>query len=479
MKKEYQLPTTDLLIKEDIDSKDRRMTSQKSYIENIEQAFQELGINVSEVKEKACKFNSLYEVLLEERATSRELRRFEDSLALKLNVGRVRIVSVSGRASIDIEIYNTSASVVDFREMLDSEEFRKAEGALCFALGKSSDGGRIIVDLKEMRHLLVAGMTGSGKDPCLHSILLSILFRAKPDEVKLILIDPGLVDLYRYNNLPHLLVPVVVDTERAVMALSYAVTITNDRLKIISEYNVKDLDEYNEKMRENSQYEKAMPQIVIAINELSHMMEEASSKTQELISRLAAKSSAAGIHMVVCTQRPKMKILSDAIRANIPSRIAFHVSSKAESRIILDKPGAERLQAHDDMLFSPMGIQPLHVQGVFLRSTDISNIIDAIKKQMGSDYCDDAMSHIVLPPIQTQGQLDEIDELFLPTLKMVLKEKCASPSMIQRHFRIGYYRAVGLLELMEEYGIVGPYGGTNRPSQLLMDEGEIRERYFG
>jgi S-DNA-T family DNA segregation ATPase FtsK/SpoIIIE len=319
---------------------------------------------------------------------------------------------------------------------------------------------------------MIAGTTGSGKSVCINSILLSFLFRAKPSEVKLILVDPKVVELKSYNDIPHLLVPVVTDPERAAMALAYAVTIMTDRYKMFSGHNVRNLDGYNEKMRNEGLPEEVLPQIVIIIDELSDLMAVAKDKVQESISRLAAMARAAGMHLIVATQQPLATILTSVIKANIPSRIAFSVSSNSASRVILDNPGAERLHGNGDMLFAPVGErEAMRVQGAFVSDSEVQKVTDFIKKQMDPDYSVDVMSHVDATAMSTLT--DDEDELFLDAVEMVAQVRQASVSMIQRRFRVGYNRAARLVDMMEERGIVVPSDGTNKPRRLLMSEAQI------
>jgi len=381
-----------------------------------------------------------------------------------------------GHSVVGIEAYDENKSIVALRDLIDSEDFRSAPSNISFALGKNISGKNIIVDLREMPHLLIAGTTGSGKSVCINSILLSILYRAKPSEVKLILIDPKVVELKSYNDLPHLLVPVVTDPERAATALSYAVTIMNDRYKKFAEYNVRNLESYNDLMRKEGQPGEVLPQIVIVIDELSDLMMVASQKVQESISRLAAMARAAGMHLIVATQQPLASILTSVIKANIPSRIAFAVSSNSASRVILDNPGAERLHGKGDMLFSPVGTrEAMRVQGAFADESEVIKIVNYIKKQMDPDYSVEVMAQVTAP---ASGNLTENeDELFIEAVEMLAQSKTepkqVSVSMLQRRFRIGYNRAARLVDMMEERGIVSASDGTNKPRRLIIGEAQL------
>ncbi|MDR2157025.1 MAG: DNA translocase FtsK, partial [Clostridiales Family XIII bacterium] len=329
-------------------------------------------------------------------------------------------------------------------------------------------------DLNDMPHLLIAGTTGSGKSVCINSILLSILYHAGPDEVKLILIDPKVVELKSYNDIPHLLVPVVTDPEQAATALNYAVTLMNERYRKFAEYNVRNLDGYNARLKKDGLADDILPRIVIVIDELSDLMMIAPAKVQESISRLAAMARAAGMHLIVATQQPLASILTSVIKANIPSRIAFSVSSNSASRVILDEAGAERLHGNGDMLFSPVGTrEPMRIQGSFVSDSEVHKVTDYIKKKMDPAYSPDVLQAV---RGELSGQLvDEGDELFRDAVEMVVPAKQASVSMIQRRFRIGYNRAARLVDMMEERGIVAASDGMNKPRKVLMNETQLAD----
>jgi S-DNA-T family DNA segregation ATPase FtsK/SpoIIIE len=468
----YMLPPVDLLSKGKGKTKTESPAELKANAARLEQALRDFKVEAHVVKVTVGPTVTRYEVEPDVGVKIQSIRSLEPDLALKLEVKSVRVVPMPGHSVIGIEAYNSNTSIVTLREMIDSDDFRDAEGKICFALGKNISGKRMIVDLKEMPHLLIAGTTGSGKSVCINSILLSILFRAKPSEVKLILIDPKVVELKSYNALPHLLVPVVTDPERAAVALSYAVTIMNDRYKKFAEQNVRNLENYNEKMRKEGLFEEIMPQIVIVIDELSDLMMVASQKVQESISRLAAMARAAGMHLIVATQQPLASILTSVIKANIPSRVAFAVSSNSASRVILDNPGAERLHGKGDMLFAPVGSrEAIRVQGALTEENEVIKVVSYVKKQMDPDYSAEVMSHV---EAAAAGNLaDDEDELFIDAVDMVAQTKQASVSMLQRRFRIGYNRAARLVDMMEERGIVAASDGTNKPRRLIMSEAQL------
>ncbi|MDR3365083.1 MAG: DNA translocase FtsK [Clostridiales Family XIII bacterium] len=469
---DYKLPPVELLLRGRNKAKTESPADLKANAARLEQALRDFRVEARVAKVTVGPTVTRYEVEPDVGVKIQSIRSLEPDLALKLEVKSVRVVPMPGQSVVGIEAYNSNTSIVSLRDMIDSDEFREAPGSICFALGKNISGKRIVVDLKEMPHLLIAGTTGSGKSVCINSILLSILYRAKPSEVKLILVDPKVVELKSYNDLPHLLLPVVTDPERAAMALSYAVTIMNDRYKKFAENNVRNLEGFNEKMRKEGQREEVLPQIVIVIDELSDLMMVASAKVQESISRLAAMARAAGMHLIVATQQPLASILTSVIKANIPSRVAFAVSSNSASRVILDNPGAERLHGKGDMLFSPVGTrEPMRVQGAFVEENEVVKVVNYVKKQMDPDYSTEVMSQV--DAAVAGSMTDDEDDLFMDAVEMVAQAKQASVSMIQRRFRVGYNRAARLVDMMEERGIVAASDGTNKPRRLIMGEAQL------
>jgi len=470
----YRLPPVELLSKGKQKAKGENPDNLKANAAKLEQALRDFRVEARVVKVTVGPTVTRYEVEPDVGVKIHSIRSLEPDLALKLEVRSVRVVPMPGQSVIGIEAYNANTSIVTLRDIIDSDEFREAKGNICFALGKNISGKRIIIDMKDMPHLLIAGTTGSGKSVCINSILLSILYRAKPSEVKLILIDPKVVELKSYNDLPHLLVPVVTDPERAAMALSYAVTLMNERYKKFAESNVRNLESFNTKMRKEGRAEEVMPQIVIIIDELSDLMMVASAKVQESISRLAAMARAAGMYLIVATQQPLASILTSVIKANIPSRIAFAVSSNSASRVILDSPGAERLHGKGDMLFSPVGTrEPMRIQGALAEESEVLRVAEYVKKQMDPDYSVEVMSQV---NAAASGELaNDEDDLFIDAVEMAAQSesKQVSVSMIQRRFRIGYNRAARLVDMMEERGIVAGSDGTNKPRRLIMGEAQL------
>ena len=324
-----------------------------------------------------------------------------------------------------------------------------------------------------MPHLLIAGSTGSGKSVCINTLIVSILYKAKPDEVKFVLIDPKVVELGNYNGIPHLLIPVVTEPSKAAAALNWAVAEMTDRYKKFAEEEVRDLASYNESKRGKGEEDLVLPQVVIIIDELADLMMAAPAQVEESICRLAQMARAAGMHLIVATQRPSVDVITGVIKANIPSRIAFAVSSQFDSRTIIDMSGAEKLVGKGDMLFNPLGMsKPVRVQGAFISDTEVHNVIDFLKKQTPQAvYAEDVIQTIERTPDSKDG--DDSDELLQEAIETVVRSEQASVSMLQRRFRIGYNRAARLIDMMESRGIIGPPDGS-RPRKVLMSEEQYR-----
>ncbi|MBQ9636141.1 MAG: DNA translocase FtsK [Acidaminococcaceae bacterium] len=407
-----------------------------------------------------------------------------EDIALRLAAPGVRVEApIPGKAAIGIEVPNITNDMVSFREIVDCEAVRNNPSKLCVGLGKDIEGNVITIDLSKMPHLLVAGTTGSGKSVCVNTLLTGIMFKARPDEVKLILVDPKVVELTNYNGIPHLLVPVVTDAKKAASALHWAVAEMERRYKSFADTRVRDIKAYN------AQAEEKMPFIVIVIDEMSDLMMVAKADVEDAILRLAQKARACGIHMVLATQRPSVDVITGIVKANIPSRIAFAVSSLTDSRTILDMGGAEKLLGKGDMLFYPIGSnKPLRVQGAFVSDEELNRITDFIKEQAIPVEYSDEVTNVALPSDSQKeeknasGNGEETDnsgqdELLEEAIRLVLELGQASSSMLQRRFRIGYNRAARLVDTMEELGIVGPATGS-KPRELLMSRDEVEYRFL-
>ena len=395
-----------------------------------------------------------------------------DDLALKLASAGIRIEApIPGKAAIGIEVPNKTVSSVTLREVLEGEAFLKASSRLSVALGQDITGDTVVADLAKMPHLLVAGSTGSGKSVCINTIITSILFKAHPDEVKLILIDPKMVELSNYNGIPHLFTPVVTDAKKAAAALNWAVKEMDRRYEVFATAGVRDLARYNELHPEGT-----LPLVLIIIDELADLMMVAPVDVEDAICRLAQKARAAGLHLVLATQRPSVDVITGIIKANVPSRISFAVSSQIDSRTILDMAGAEKLLGKGDMLFYPVGAaKPLRVQGAFVSDGEVESLIAYIKQQAEPEY-DEGITSVESTRTETeQGQYE--DDMLEEAVRMVLETGQASVSMLQRKFRIGYTRAARLIDTMEEMKIVGPNAGS-KARDILMTSEQVQVRYF-
>lgn len=395
-----------------------------------------------------------------------------DDIALKLAATDIRIEApIPGKAAVGIEVPNKKLTGVNLRDVIDTDTFRKAAGGVPVCLGKDIAGNPIVADLTKMPHLLVAGSTGSGKSVCINTFIASILFKQRPEDVKLILIDPKVVELSNYNGIPHLLTPVVTDPKKAASVLRWAVREMDDRYKRFAITHTRDISRYNELHPEDT-----MPFIVIIIDELADLMMMASDDVEKSIIRLGQKARACGMHLVLATQRPSVDVLTGLIKANIPSRIAFAVSSQVDSRTILDMAGAEKLIGKGDMLFYPLGAsKPLRVQGAFISDSEIDEMVEFIKAQGGPHY-DEAVQKA-----QSENPEDSVDffedDLMRQAIDMVLETGQASTSMLQRRFRVGYTRAARMIDMMEAMHIVGPNNGS-KPREILMTADEVQQKYL-
>lgn len=403
-----------------------------------------------------------------------------DDIALKLAAPSVRIEApIPGKAAIGIEVPNLNNDPVFFREVVDCDLTRNTNAKLCVGLGKDISGNIIKVDLAKMPHMLVAGSTGSGKSVCINTIIAGILYNARPEEVKMILVDPKVVELSNYNGIPHLLTPVVTESKKAASALHWAVAEMERRYKAFADNHVREINSYNEQATEK------MPFIVIIIDELSDLMMVAKIDVEDAILRLAQKARAAGIHLILATQRPSVDVITGIVKANIPSRIAFAVSSQTDSRTILDMGGAEKLLGKGDMLLYPIGTnKPVRVQGAFVSDSELNKVVNFIKKQsIPIKYTEEVTEQALESDNKNSAQNADgsndlmSDEIFEDAVRLVMDTGQASSSMLQRKFRIGYTRAARLVDCMEELGIIGQSAGS-KPRELIMSRKEIEERFF-
>lgn len=411
-----------------------------------------------------------------------KITNLSDDLSMNLATAGIRIEApIPGKAAVGIEVPNKKNTIVRMRELVESNSFAASKSRLTVALGRDIAGETAVADLGKMPHLLIAGATGSGKSVCINSMIISLLYKSTPDEVRFLMIDPKVVELGIYNGIPQLLVPVVTDPRKAAGALSWAVTEMLKRYKIFAENSVRDLKAYNalaasrDYQDENGQPMEHMPQIVIIIDELADLMMAAPNEVEDSICRLAQMARAAGMHLVIATQRPSVDVITGIIKANIPSRIAFAVSSQVDSRTILDMGGAEKLLGHGDMLFSPVGSQkPKRIQGCFVSDSEIESVVGFIKKSQEADYSESIAEEIEKNAVEDKTKADDgntmgddMDPMMPDAIKCIVDSGQASTSLLQRRLRLGYARAGRLIDQMEQMGIVGPHEGS-KPRQVLI-----------
>ncbi|MDE5768830.1 MAG: DNA translocase FtsK, partial [Oscillospiraceae bacterium] len=415
-----------------------------------------------------------------------KITNLADDIALNFAASGVRIEApIPGKPAVGIEVPNSQKDMVSLRELLESPEFQKSRSKLTFGVGKDIAGNVIIGDIARMPHMIIAGATGSGKSVCTNSIIMSILYHATPDEVKLILIDPKIVEFRVYDGIPHLLIPVVTDPKKAAGALNWAVQEMLKRYDIFAQNSVRNLEDYNRICEEKPELElQKMPQIVICIDELADLMMTASKEVEEAICRLAQLARAAGMHLIIATQRPTTDIITGLIKANIPSRIALSVMSQIDSRIILDVGGAEKLLGHGDMLYLPSGQpKPVRVQGCFVSTQEIENVVNFIKSQSETDYDMQIVNEVDRMAVtgdKKNSHAEEItvngdEDLIEQAIEVVVAAGQASTSNLQRRLRLGYARAARIMDELEEMGIIGPYEGA-KPRRVLMSPMQLEER---
>ncbi len=432
-----------------------------------------------------------YEVELDKGVRLNKLTGCADDIALSLGASGVRIAAVPGKISVvGIEVPNRVVTTVSLREVIDSAEFARSKSKSSFAVGKDIGGNCIIGNIAKMPHLLIAGTTGSGKSVCMNSIIISLLYKASPDDVKLIMVDPKMVELGIYNGIPHLLIPVVTDPKKAAGSLQWAVTEMLRRYKLMSDAGVRDLESYNSIVEAEEDGQK-MPQVVIIIDELADMMMVAAKEVEDSICRIAQMGRAAGMHLIIATQRPSADVITGLMKANIPSRIAFSVASAMESRIILDTMGAEKLVGKGDMLFAPIGCgKPLRVQGCFVTDSEVESVAEYVKENYVADYNQQVLAEIEKKAQQTGKKTPSVsdpdpsdeelegDEMLPAAVDVILETGQASVSMLQRRLKLGYARAARIVDEMEEKGIVGPFQGS-KPRAILITKEQWQARKGG
>ena len=415
-----------------------------------------------------------YELKPAEGVRVSKIANLADDIALNLAAETIRIEApIPGKQAVGIEVPNKEKEVVHFREVLDSDEFRSNKSKLTIGLGKDVAGNVQLADIAKMPHVLIAGSTGSGKSVCINTIITSIIYNAKPSEVKFVMVDPKVVELSVYNGIPHLLIPVVTDPRKAAGALAWAVQEMDDRYNKFASKGVRDLKGYNKAIEKENEAGK-LPQIVIIIDELADLMMVAKNDVEDAICRLAQKARAAGMHLVIATQRPSVDVITGLIKANVPSRIAFAVSSQVDSRTILDSVGAEKLLGKGDMLFFPAGApKPSRVQGAFVSDDEVEKIVDFIKSNGTATYSEDILESIENSNktdkeiAQEKDEDDDTDPFLMDAIQTVVETGQASTSFIQRRFKVGYARAGRIIDQMEERGVISGYQGS-KPREVLM-----------
>ena len=432
-----------------------------------------------------------YEVELDKGVRLNKLTSCADDIALSLGASGVRIAAVPGRISVvGIEVPNRAVTNVNLREVIDSPEFNKSKSKSSFAVGKDIGGSCIVGNIAKMPHMLIAGTTGSGKSVCMNSIIISLLYKASPEDVKLIMVDPKMVELGIYNGIPHLLIPVVTDPKKAAGSLQWAVTEMLRRYKMMSEAGVRDLESYNSMVINEEIEGDKLPQIVVIIDELADLMLVAAKEVEDSICRIAQMGRASGMHLIIATQRPSADVITGLMKANIPSRIAFSVASAMESRIILDTMGAEKLVGKGDMLYSPIGTgKPQRVQGCFVTDAEVEAVASYVKQHYVADYDQQVLEEIEKKAVQTgkkaatsdpEPNSDELDgdEMLPAAVDVILETGQASVSMLQRRLKLGYARAARIVDEMEEKGIVGPFQGS-KPRAILITKEQWAARNGG
>ena len=426
-----------------------------------------------------------YELKPAEGVRVSKIANLADDIALNLAAETIRIEApIPGKQAVGIEVPNKEKEAVHLREVLESEEFQNNKSKLTVALGKDVAGNIQLADIAKMPHVLIAGSTGSGKSVCINTIISSIIYNAKPSEVKMVMVDPKVVELSVYNGIPHLLIPVVTDPKKAAGALAWAVQEMDNRYNLFAAKGVRDIKGYN-KAIEKEEGQGTLPQIVIIVDELADLMMVAAKDVEEAICRLAQKARAAGMHLVIATQRPSVDVITGLIKANVPSRIAFAVSSQVDSRTILDSVGAEKLLGKGDMLFFPTGFpKPVRVQGAFVSDEEVEKIVGFVKKNGTANYSEDILETIENSNktekelAQEQAEDDETDPFLMDAIEAVIEQGTASTSFIQRRFKVGYARAGRIIDQMEERGIISGYQGS-KPREVLMPKERWEELKMG
>lgn len=481
VKKEYIFPSIDLLSKPKAASKGMTDLELKETALKLQSTLESFGVRVSVTNVSCGPTVTRYELQPEQGVKVSQITKLADDIKLNLATTDIRIEApIPGKAAVGVEVPNKENSMVTFRELIESNAFKSHSSDIAFAVGKDIGGQTVVTDIAKMPHLLIAGATGSGKSVCINTLIMSILYKANPEDVKLIMVDPKVVELSIYNGIPHLLIPVVTDPKKASAALNWAVAEMTERYKKFADLSVRDIKGYNQKITtlpENGdvKYQK-MPQIVIIVDELADLMMVAPGEVEDAICRLAQMARAAGLHLIIATQRPSVNVITGLIKANVPSRIAFSVSSSVDSRTILDGAGAEKLLGKGDMLFFPSGYpKPVRVQGAFVSDKEVNAVVEFLSKQNENSGENKELEGQITSITSTEvaGTKENIvDEYFVDAGKFIIEKDKASIGMLQRVFKIGFNRAARIMDQLCEAGVVGPEEGT-KPRKVLMSIDEF------
>ncbi len=473
----YEFPPVDLLKQAKHSSKDYSSKELKEIAIKLQKTLASFGVDAKVTNVTRGPTVTRYELQPNIGVKVSKILNLSDDIALNLAAKSIRIEApIPGKSAVGIEVPNRTTDMVTMREVIESDNFKNASSKVSFTLGKTIDGESYVADISKMPHMLISGSTGSGKSVCINSIIMSILYKATPNEVKLILIDPKVVELGVYNGIPHLLIPVVTDPKKAAGALNWAVQEMVNRYNLFASKGVRDIKGYNELLK-NEGEEGVLPQIVIIVDELADLMMVAPNDVEDAICRLAQMARAAGMYLIIATQRPSVDVITGIIKANIPSRIAFTVSSQIDSRTILDMGGAEKLLGKGDMLFLPVGEpKPIRLQGAFVSDSEIESVVETVKASTPAVYNENIIEKLAKAdaPAPSPDAEDDCDELLTDAIELAVNLGQISASMIQRKFRVGYARAGRIVDQMEERGIVSESQGS-KPRKVLISKEEWEE----
>lgn len=472
----YEFPTVDLLNENTTSQMNKNDKKELlSSASKLQETLSNFGVEAKVIQVTKGPSVTRFELQPNAGVKVSKIVNLADDIALNLASSGVRIEApIPGKAAVGIEVPNKELSAVYLREVIESNEFIATNKNLSFSLGKDIGGNCVVSDLTKMPHLLVAGATGSGKSVCINSLIISLLYKYSPEEVKLLLIDPKVVELNIYNGIPHLLIPVVTDPKKSAGALNWAVNEMTRRYKLFAENNVRSIEGYNELVNKGVA-ENKLPWIVIIIDELADLMTVCANDVEEYIGRLAQMARAAGMHLVIATQRPSVDVITGVIKANIPSRISFAVSSQIDSRTILDSAGAEKLLGKGDMLFYPVGeAKPFRIQGAFVSEEEVERVVDFIKSQKTELNYEKEIIDEIEGISSNKNEEEDIDELLNEAIRIVVENDQASTSLLQRKLKIGYNRAARIIEQMEERGIISGRNGS-KPREILLSHSELNE----